>query len=148
MGRYSIDERVGCIAIIDTDIKADSSGLHHYDNHIVKFWYGINLYKYYGGLTHWHVPNFLKKRAVKICSELNEGVSIETPIEEVYEPTYIDHFKVYFVVLNPDLYEIEITRLTLHDKEIPEYLQTHLLETHEAEFMGEIIRDMKARRFA
>lgn len=35
--------------------------------------------------------------------------------------------------------EIEITAVKIHDQEIGEYLQSHLLETHEDQWIREII---------
>ena len=64
-------------------------------------------------------------------------------IEEVYEPPYIDNFKVYFVVINPDEYEIEFTRLEWNDKQLPEYMETYILDGHKREWESAIIRDMK-----
>ena len=64
-------------------------------------------------------------------------------IEEVYCPTYIDNFKVYFVVINPDEYEIEFTKLTWNDKQLPEYMETYILDGHKREWEAAIIMDMK-----
>ena len=64
-------------------------------------------------------------------------------IEEVYLPTYIDNFKVYFVVINPDEYEIEFTKLTWNNKQLPEYMETYILDSHKREWEASIIRDMK-----
>lgn len=36
--RYEVDDRVGCVAVIDTTIDAPSSGLHSDDEHVVCYW--------------------------------------------------------------------------------------------------------------
>jgi hypothetical protein len=71
MERYKVDERVGCIAILDTDIPTPSNGLHSDDRHSVKYWQGVNLYKCYNNQTMWHVPVFLRRRARKLCYAMN-----------------------------------------------------------------------------
>jgi hypothetical protein len=75
MGRYEIDQRVGCIAIIDTDIPTPSTGLHSYDEHIVKYWHGVNLSGRIFGekFVCWHVPSFMVKKANRICRRLNNN---------------------------------------------------------------------------
>jgi len=72
MVRYEVDERVGCIAIIDNVIGTDSNGLHSYDEHIIKYWQGVNMSgKLIGSPYIWHVPSFLVKRAMKMCCAMN-----------------------------------------------------------------------------
>lgn len=36
--RYTIDDRTGCVAIIDTTIPHHSNGLHADDDHVVRYW--------------------------------------------------------------------------------------------------------------
>lgn len=41
--------------------------------------------------------------------------------------------------------EIEITAVKIHNQEIDEYLQSHILETHEKQWIREIIDQIKNR---
>ena len=75
--KYSVDQRVGCIAIIDNIISAPSNGLHRDDAHVVKYWHGywlpnLNLNKQIENCDgNWRVAKFIIKRAEKLCQKLN-----------------------------------------------------------------------------
>lgn len=75
--KYSIDQRVGCIAIINNTIPAPSNGLHFNDCNVIKYWHGYWLpnsefyscIKEIGGS--WRVAAFIIRRAKKLCQKLN-----------------------------------------------------------------------------
>lgn len=73
MNRYQIDERVGCIAVIDTTIQAPSPGLHRDDPHVVWYRRGVVIDgKIFGwSHSHWRVPKYRVKQAQRVCDLLN-----------------------------------------------------------------------------
>jgi hypothetical protein len=73
--RYIIDERVGCIAVIDTTkifsktTKFHSPGLHDDTLGVVKRWQGIFDHDWY----RWNIPRQYLKEAYELCERLNKG---------------------------------------------------------------------------
>lgn len=73
MERYYIDERVGCIAICDAAIHNDSNGLNPSKRNVVRYWSGIDITgRIFGArFVTWRVPGYIRKRARRICQEMN-----------------------------------------------------------------------------
>jgi hypothetical protein len=75
--KYSVDRRVGCIAVINNTIPPPSNGLHSDNCHVIKYWHGYWLPNsvFYsctqevGGS--WRIANFITRRAEKLCQKLN-----------------------------------------------------------------------------
>ena len=73
MDRYAIDERVGCIAVIDTTINSESSCIDCATN-IVRLWRGkpeTRRRKIRAGIC-WTVPGRCKREARRLCRKLNK----------------------------------------------------------------------------
>ena len=67
MSRYITEKRVGCIAVIDTEMfDPNHQGLHQDDCGVVRFWEGVN------GPKGWHVPIEDQESAERLVKELNE----------------------------------------------------------------------------
>jgi len=64
--RYFIDERVGCIAVLDrTKANCNTPGLNRDTSGVVRFWNGI-----YQD-DEWHVPEQYWRLANDLCAKLN-----------------------------------------------------------------------------
>lgn len=75
--RYEVDERGGCIAVIDTTIEPPSQGLHEYSAHVV--WFHMGEWTVYGPMAGgWNVPQDTIDAAHVECARLNaEHAAIE-----------------------------------------------------------------------
>ena len=69
--RYEVDQRSGCIAVIDTTIPVPSPGLHSDDPHVVWFSHG---YPEADPYPHWHIRGIDRLRAYRRAHELNQEV--------------------------------------------------------------------------
>lgn len=68
MDRYVVDERVGCIAVIDSLIE-HGNGLHRDDEHVIAYWHGV---KIDSGMTGgWTIYEGDKISAHTLCNYLN-----------------------------------------------------------------------------
>jgi hypothetical protein len=67
MVRYALDERVGCVAVIDTTVEAPSPGLHRTDRHVVAYWSG----RWRAGA--WQVRPKVRELAASRCREMNDS---------------------------------------------------------------------------
>jgi len=66
--QFIVEERIGCVAIMDTTKVTDSPGLHCDTLGVVRYWQG----SWENG--HWHVPERFLKEAHKVCCSLNEAI--------------------------------------------------------------------------
>jgi hypothetical protein len=62
--RYQIDERVGCIAVVDTEIFRENCLAPDFDG-VVAYWAGLR------GKNGWEVQSWQKEKAQKLCDLLN-----------------------------------------------------------------------------
>ena len=69
--RYIVDERVGCIAVIDTNKQEPSPGLHADDSHVE--WYRGGYSDERNELCPWHVRGIDRVEAWRVCNRLNGG---------------------------------------------------------------------------
>lgn len=64
--KYYIDERVGCIAVRDSETKSESPGLHRDSHGVICYWIGESENK-----SFWYVPVETRKKAIMTCDALN-----------------------------------------------------------------------------
>ena len=62
---YAVEERIGCVAVVDTREERPGPGLHPTDHDVVAFWHG----RWKG--DHWTVPKKYLRRARKLVKALN-----------------------------------------------------------------------------
>lgn len=66
---YEVDQRVGCIAVIDTRLKDEGhNGLQRDDKHVVKFWIGD-----YNN-SNWSISERQILKAKELCEQLNNDL--------------------------------------------------------------------------
>ena len=69
--KYKVDERNGCIAVIDTTIPCDKQGLDALDGNVVRLWIGEHRVEGVTGLAEWHISKEHRVAAQMMCDELN-----------------------------------------------------------------------------
>ena len=75
--RYEIDQRVGCIAVVDTEVKSNSDGLHPDTPGVAKYWHGyqdIITCKECGHIkpSDWKIEDSDIKEAKELVEKLNK----------------------------------------------------------------------------
>lgn len=66
--RYIVEERIGCVAVMDTDkMDINAPGLHRDTSGVVKYWQGVWTDE------QWTVPEHYLKESQVLCDQLNEG---------------------------------------------------------------------------
>jgi len=76
--RFHVDERVGCVAVIDLTIPNRSPGLHRTDENVVRFWSGRKVPEWKKrlglcpGYQVWEVPAKQVRQAHKFLATLQE----------------------------------------------------------------------------
>jgi hypothetical protein len=97
--RFRIDERVGCMAVIDTDVPYDSPGLHCDSKHVVAYWHGSKNH-----VDDWEIPHYFITQAKNLCDMLNEydamkkaavSKEAETDDERRMEKLLMDKLEVF-----------------------------------------------------
>lgn len=71
--RYVVDERGGCIAVVDTSVKNLGPGLGRDYRGVVAYWSGNPCRKlwHWRSPPHWHVPKTLVRKAERVAREFN-----------------------------------------------------------------------------
>lgn len=70
--RFIVDERAGCVAVIDTKSFPDTPGLQADLNGVLAYWDGYKLKLAYG--DRWEVEDWKIKKAHELCNLLNKRV--------------------------------------------------------------------------
>ena len=89
---YTIDERGGIIAVIDTkhpNFKQRNNGLHSDDPYVVAHWFG----QYFPHLGHWSLEDWQIEKAKELCKRLNDlsenSDDVELLKQEEEKPLYV-----------------------------------------------------------